>query len=88
MQVGDQVLIVVHHFPFALATIRGEYNYIKIPEPELGVWFRHFRRVHEVRYFADRMTNAQSWEKLVMTDTISSLKDPNSKSYRLIDGWK
>jgi hypothetical protein len=87
MSVGDTVLIVVHHFPFALATIAGDYNYIRCPEPELGVWFRHFRRVSDVKYYADWVTNAHDWQRLVMTDTFSILNDPNSQSYRLIQDW-
>lgn len=85
MKKGDKVLIIVHHFPFAVATVDGEYNYIRKTEPELGVWFRHFRRVKDVIYFADYNTNAKSWEQYVMTDTISILRDLNSKSYKLIE---
>ena len=86
MQVGDRVLIIVHHFPFAVVTIDSEYNYIRRTEPELGVWFRHFRRIKDDPvYFADYATNAKSWEPYKMTDTISILKDPTSKSYKLIE---
>jgi len=85
MQKGDKVLIIVHHFPFAVVTVDGDYNYIRRTEPELGVWFRHFRRVKDVIYFADYNTNAKSWEQYIMTDTISLLRDPNSKSYKLIE---
>ena len=45
MAVDDPVLIIVHHFPFALAIVDGNYNYIKSTAPELGVWFRHFRKI-------------------------------------------
>lgn len=86
MAVGDNVLIVVHHHPFALATVAGDYNYIKEPVPEIGVWFRHFRRVAEVRYYADRVTNPKEWERLVMTDTISILQ-PSTQSARLMSNW-
>lgn len=90
MQAEDLVLIIVHHFPFALVTVRGDYNYIARREPELGVWFRHFRRIDPRRtlYWADRVTNARDWEQLRMTDTISILSDPGSKSYRLIEDWR
>jgi hypothetical protein len=88
MKKDDLVLIIVHHFPFALAIIDGEYNYIKNPEPKIGVWFRHFRRVREVKYYSDATTNAAAWQQLRMTDTISPLYDPNSKSYRLIESWQ
>lgn len=87
MAVGDQVLIIAHHFPFALATVTGEYNYIRTPVPELGVWFRHFRRIDDVKYYRDWITNAADWQRLIMTDTISILNDPNSQSYRLMQAW-
>lgn len=85
MQKDDKVLIIVHHFPFAVATVDGDYNYIRKREPELGVWFRHFRRVKDIIYFADFNTNAKLWEQYIMTDTISPLHDPNSKSFKLIE---
>jgi hypothetical protein len=85
MHIGDKVLIIVHHFPFAVVTVDGDYNYVRSIEPELCVWFRHFRRVKNVIYFADYITNAKKWEKYTMTDAISILRDPKSKSYRLIE---
>jgi len=87
MQVGDIVLIISHHFPFALATVAGDYNYIRNTVPQIGVWFRHFRPVQDVRFYADKVTNAASWKQLRMTDTISPLHDPASASYRLIKSW-
>jgi len=87
MSVGDLVLIISHHFPFALAKVDGDYNYIREPVPEIGVWFRHFRRVKDVRYYSDLVTNAASWEKLTMTDTISPLHDPKSASWQLMESW-
>lgn len=89
MSEGDKVLVIVHHFPFALVSICGPYNYISAPEPELGVWFRHFRRIDSssVKYYADLVTNVRSWEQYRMTDTISVLKSTDGQSYRLIDDW-
>ena len=87
MRVGDIVLIITHHFPFALATISGKYNYIREKAPELGVWFRHFRKVRDVRYYADCVTHANSWQQLTMTDTISPLRRRNSLSFKLIEKW-
>ena len=89
MNKGDKVLIIAHHFPFALCTVTGDYNYIARPEPELGVWFRHFRRidVNKTKYFADHKTNVKDWDQYTMTDAISILIDPNSKSYKLIEAW-
>ena len=88
MRVGHLVLIISHHFPFALARVDGDYNYIREPVPELGVWFRHFRRVTDVRYYSDFVTNAASWKQIKMTDTISPLHDPKSASRQLIASWQ
>ncbi|WP_300295070.1 hypothetical protein [Ferrovibrio sp.] len=87
MKPGDHVLIISHHFPFALARVKGEYNFIKHRATELGIWFRHFREVECVYYYADRVTNPKNWEMLTMTDTISPLRNAEKASYRLIDAW-
>lgn len=86
MESGDLVLVMVHHYPFALVAADGEYNYIRNPDPALGVWFRHFRRIDRTRtvYFADFQTNAQEWSRITMTDTISPLHTTDTKSYQLI----
>ena len=84
MDIGDQVLIISHHFPFAVCTVSGEYNYIKKPVPELGVWFNHFRPVNEIIYFADHKTNAKAWDQIRMTDTISPLVNEGTSSLNLI----
>lgn len=86
IRVGDLALVVLHHYPFALATVAGESNYIRMPEPKLGVWFRHFRRVKDVKYYADRVKNPKDWERTVMTDTISVLQS-TTLSAQLISGW-
>ena len=65
----------------------GDYNYIRQPVPEIGVWFRHFRRVKDVQLYSDRVTNASKWEQLKMTDTLARLQDTQSQSYQLIDSW-
>lgn len=87
MRRGDVVLIVVHHFPFALAKVAGHYNYIRKPEPHIGVWFRHFRPVKEVMFYADWLTNAHQWQQIPMTEAISRLNEETSKSYQLIRKW-
>jgi hypothetical protein len=87
MDVGDRVLLFTHHYPFALARIAGPYNYIRATAPEIGVWFRHFRRVDDVRYYGDCVTNAREWEHLVMTATITPLRETTSGSYKLIRRW-
>jgi hypothetical protein len=85
--VGDKVLIFAHHHPFALATVDGDYNYIRTPVPMIGVPFRHFRRVRDVKYYGDCVTNPREWDRVVMTNAFSVLNDPNSQSYRIIEEW-
>lgn len=87
MRRGDIVLIMAHHFPFALVRVDGKYNYIARSDESLGIWFRHFRRVKDVRYFADWQKNAKRWPQIVMTDAISVLKSATSISARLIARW-
>ncbi|MEQ9566018.1 MAG: hypothetical protein RLN85_09430, partial [Pseudomonadales bacterium] len=84
MGVQDVVLVVAHHYPHALARVIGEYNYIRNPHEELGVWFRHFRKVEVLGYYSDLVTNPNSWQQTTMTDTISILRDTSSISYQLI----
>ena len=81
------MLLFTHHFPFALARVAGPYNYIRSRAPEIGVWFRHFRRVDSIQYYGDFVTNARTWERLTMTATITPLRDEGSASYQLIRGW-
>ena len=89
MNIGDRVLVIVHHFPFALVAVSGEYNYIRKAEPALGVWFRHFRRIDrdQTQYLADRATDVRKWDQYTMTDTISILNSATGKSYQLIREW-
>jgi hypothetical protein len=87
MQPGDIVLLFAHHFPFALARVAGPYNYIRERAPAIGVWFRHFRKIEDVRYYADFVTDARSWEPLTMAATITPLHDRGSGSFQLIDRW-
>jgi hypothetical protein len=87
MAMGDQVLLFAHHFPLALVRVAGDYNYIKFKAPEIGVWFRHFRKIDDVRYYGDYVTDARKWERITMTGTIAPLRDPKSKTYHLIEDW-
>lgn len=87
MDVGDRVLLFAHHYPFALARVAGPYNYIRARAPEIGVWFTHFRAVDDVRYYGDFVTNPREWENLVMTATITPLRETGSASYQLIQRW-
>jgi len=86
IQINDRVLIIAHHYPVALVRVAGQYNYISNPN-SLGVWFRHFREVDNIFYYADYITNPHKWQKLTMTDTISPLIDQNSLSFQLIQEW-
>ena len=87
MEIGDRILLFAHHYPFALARISGDYNFIRNRTPELGLWFRHFRAIDEVRYYADFETDVKKWPKIVMTATITPLRSRSSESYRLIERW-
>lgn len=87
MQEDDYVLLFAHHYPFALLRVAGPYNYIRSTAPELGVWFRHFRAVDDIRYYGDYVTNPQAWESLTMTATITPLRDPATESFQLIERW-
>ena len=80
---ADEIDMVISRGHF----LAGDYNYVRRPEPEIGVWFNHFRRVSDVKYYGDWVTNAHDWQPLTMTDTISILNDPHSQSYRLIQSW-
>jgi hypothetical protein len=87
MGVGDHVLLFAHHFPFALAIVAGPYNYIRLDASKIGVRFRHFREVRDVRYYGDLVTDARNWEQIIMTATITPLRERDSASHRLIDRW-
>ncbi len=87
MAIGDRVLLFAHHYPFALVRVAGPYNYIRSRAPEIGVWFRHFRTVDDVRYYGDLVRNAREWEHLVMTATITPLREQGSSSFQLIRRW-
>ena len=87
MATGDRVLVFAHHFPFALAQIAGRYNHVRAPVPEHGILFRHFRRIDDVRYYADLSPNPREWESIAMTERLAPLRDPNSLSYQLIERW-
>ena len=87
MQRGDWVLVTAHHFPFALVKVAGDYNHIHQPEPKLGLWFRHFRKVIDIHYYADYETNAHDWSQFRMTDAIALLSDPAGQSYKLMARW-
>ncbi len=87
MSPGDWVLVIVHHFPYALTRVQGGYNYLKAEPEEMGIWFRHFRKIDETAFYADYLKDATSWERITMTDTISVLTTPDTKSRMLIDEW-
>ena len=63
------------------------YNYVRRVVPELGIWFNHFRRVRDVRYYADRVLNPREWQELAFAATIQILSDPALPTYQLIESW-
>ena len=84
----DWVLLFAHHYPFALVQVDGDYNYIHATAPEIGVWFRHFRKIKKrVRYYGDYRTDAQSWVPITMAATITPLRETTTASYQLINRW-
>jgi hypothetical protein len=87
MAVGDKVLIIVHHCPFAVVTVAGEYNYIKKSEPELKIWFRHFRKIKNPIYFSDFAVGNGKWlrsTEIQMPLTLQRLVSTDTLSYTLI----
>lgn len=88
MKIGDTILIIAHHFPFAMVTVSGKYNFIRKKSGKLGFWFKHFRKVKDIKYYSDYVKNPKSWKKIIMTDAISPLRDANRLSFKLIDQWK
>ncbi|MSQ94416.1 MAG: hypothetical protein EXR98_07655 [Gemmataceae bacterium] len=93
MAVGDRVLVLVHQYPFALVTIDSDYCYLREPPSSgevnmLGVWFNHFRRVTDVKYYADLVKDPTNWDQsFLKCPTIQLLVDPESRSYKLIQSW-
>lgn len=83
---GDKILIVAHHYPFAFATVSSDYFYITKIQKELNVWFRHFRRVKNVKFVGDILTNPKKLPRIPMTDTISSL-GKNTASFQFIQKY-
>jgi hypothetical protein len=90
MNAGDQVLVIVHNRPFALATVTSDYGYTTSPREFLGVWFRHYRRVDlpTIRYYFDKVVAVKEWEVITMTDAFAPLNEPGSRSYQLIEDWR
>ena len=88
MEIGDHVLLFAHNFPFALARVSGDYNYVREAVHELRVWFRHFRAVDSVAYYGDFHTNVRNWNSIPMPATIMPLRDPLSESFVIIEEWK
>lgn len=86
MKIGDIVLIVSHHNPIAIVKITSDYNYIRQVIPELGIWFRHFRQIDKdnIIYYSDFETNKNNYQSIIMTNTISPLKNDDSQSMQLI----
>lgn len=87
MCVGDRVLVFARHYPFALARVAGDYNYVCLPVPAHGILFRHFRAVDDLRYYADLAPNAREWESILITERMAPLTDSKSMTFQLIERW-
>ena len=94
METGDIVAIFCHNQPFALTQITGNYNYIKTPVPNIGVWFNHFRTIEKgyTKYFLDLTANTRNQlEELIKglpsQMTIQKHSDDKVKVYQFIDKW-
>jgi hypothetical protein len=90
--IGDKVLVLVHHHPFALATIASDYYYLRAKtlaerEELFGVWCNHIRRVRDIRYYSDWVKDPNNWESFHKCPTIQKLVDPQSASYKPIQRW-
>ena len=94
METGDIVAIFCHNQPFALTQITGNYNYIKTPVPNIGVWFNHFRSIDKdyTKYFLDlNATTRNKLEELIKSlptpMTIQKHSDNTVNVYQFIDKW-
>jgi|JI10StandDraft_1071094.scaffolds.fasta_scaffold1514436_1 hypothetical protein len=86
IQPGDLILIMSHHYPYALVKVAEGYNYIKNPVPELGIWFNHFVRIDRefTKYYSDYITNPNDWQYITTTMTIQPLKNDETISMGVI----
>ena len=87
MKAGDFVLIMAHHYPFALVKVDGPYNYIRKPKQLYPGMAQAFPPGEGSSVLGDWVTNAHSWKKISMTNTISRLDDRGTESYQLIEQW-
>lgn len=87
MREDDYVLVMAHNFPFALCRVAGPYNYVREIPPELKIWFHHFRRVDDVRYYGDFVTDAHAWQRIPTPQTIGRVSDEDGPVFQLIRGW-
>ncbi|WP_061243625.1 hypothetical protein [Leptospira interrogans] len=84
---NDYILIFHHNIPFALITEIGNYNYLKEVIPEMGIWFRHFRRFKKISYFNDVYKQGKDEHyKITMANTISEASE-DTKTVELIKDW-
>lgn len=91
LKIGETVAIFAHNLPFALVQVSGEYNYIKSPMPESGLWFNHFRKIENLRYFLDEYT-FEKWINFFENPpptqmTIQRHSDTSKPIYKFIEAW-
>jgi hypothetical protein len=95
MKKDDIVLIMAHNRPFSLVEVIGEYNYIKHTDSDSPAkfWFRHFRAVKVLDYYADYIydTNyihdTKENNTLIMADTIVKVDNTKTEFYKFIVEW-
>jgi hypothetical protein len=85
---GDLVLVVVRNAPFALVTVRGEYNYTTAPST-VGVWFRHFRAIarDSIAFDADRPGDLRTTDHAPMVNALQVV-NPGTLAFDQIETWR
>jgi hypothetical protein len=87
MQEDDYVLVMAHNFPFALCRVAGPYKYVREIPQEPKIWFHHCRRVEDVRYYGDLVTDAHAWQRLPTPQTLARVSDEDGPVFQLIRRW-
>ena len=88
MAVGDLVLIQVGEEPLALAEVEGDYEFEPDPKNARGVWFRHMRKVGNVRYYDVYIQSGATRERLPLRPALQAVRRTDQPAYRLIERWR
>ena len=69
-------------------SVAGPYEYVREIAPERKTWFHHFRRVDDIRYYGDFVTNARAWKPIPTPMTIGRIDAHGRGSvFQLIREW-